>query len=954
MVDASRTIEIIFNALDQTGSGMSSVAGNLNDVADKASKVTEPLSNIAEDALKAEAAILALGATFLTVAVNEASKFGEKVEEIGSLVNDTPEQVSKLKGSIQDFAAVSNSSNFDQINQAMYLATSNLGSTSTALDILTVAEKGAIVGATGLDSSTALLTRTMNAYGLVSDDSATNTANAERVMAAMFTTVQNGDINMQSLSDNFGKVASTASAAHIPIETMGAAVAALTGAGVNGEQSMTLLNSLIKELLAPSDDLTKALGGLSVTTDGLPAVMDKLKSSTGGSADKLYALFSSSEAAKGALILANDSAGKFHGTLKAMDTSVQDFNANYTNMVGGVEDSTIRLENNTKILLQKVGEPLQDGWAGILDGLTSVMHGFSLSIDAGAFKPVFDALVGFEGDIADVLKQIGVNLPAALNQVDFIGLIAALKDLGFEFGDLFGHVDLSTPEGLAHAIQFVVDSVESLTRVVSGIVDVWGPVVQGFIAGIDTFNGLDDGAKKTAGQFLGLSQVFETLKGAVLTGADALDVIGKALVTIAGVQASGEVVKLSTALLKLPGGGVLSGVTTSLGATGLAGAAVLAAGAVGYTAGSGLAWGIDQLISKATGSQTTLGAFIYDVTHSGTAAKDAADNTIALARMLDEISRTTGVTVRNVDELNKALDDGKLVINEATGAYEAAGTGVRDFDAEVAAATQGQGSFIDQANAVAESLGLVNDKGEKLVGTFSNHKDAMDALSLHYSQGKDQFIRYEDGMFKLIDTGKDLAKAQGEVAKAVEDTTKSNIKGSTEWVNVMKVMQDATNSANDFRIKAEELNEKRYEANLTANVDLKVAEIEAQTARIQAAFNSLDNGITSTGQTLSSLADTFANSGNLDEGKQRFLRDIVDAENKRRQQEFDLQKELIGNQNDLLKAKINRMNSGQALITVDSGTLAPELDSLFEKVLKHVQIKATEEGQSLLLGLGAD
>jgi len=95
-----------------------------------------------------------------------------------------------------------------------------------------VDENGAIVGATDIESATALLTRTMNAYGLVTDNSATNTANAERVMAAMFATVQNGDINMQALSDNLGKVASTASAAGVPIETIGAAVAALTGAGI--------------------------------------------------------------------------------------------------------------------------------------------------------------------------------------------------------------------------------------------------------------------------------------------------------------------------------------------------------------------------------------------------------------------------------------------------------------------------------------------------------------------------------------------------------------------------------------------------------------------------------------------------------------------------------------------------------------------------------------------------
>jgi len=958
MADAQRTIDIIFNAINETGEGLSSIADDLQSLSDEASNVTGPLAEIADQAVLTESAILSMGAAFLTVSVNEASQFSEKIEEIGSLVNAQPDDIGALKTAVQEFASDS-VSNFDAIGQAVYVATSNLGDTSAAMDVLVTAEKGAQVGATDLETSTALLTRTMNAYGLVTDDSKTNTENAERVMAAMFVTVQNGDINMGALADNMGKVASTAAAAGIPIETVGAALAALTGAGVNAEQSTTLLNAVIKELLKPSDDLTAALGGLSVTTDGLPAVMDALKNSTGGSAEKLFALFSSSEAAKGALILANDSAGKFDGTLTAMSTSVSAFNTNYQNMSGGVDDSTQKLVNNTTILLQKVGEPLQDGWASILDGLSSIVQGFSLSIDEGAFEPVFTAFDGFGTDISDTLKRIGDNLPAALEQVDWSGLIAVLGDLGIEIGDLFDGVDLSSPEGLANAIQFVVDSFASLTAVVSGIVDVWGPVVQGFIAGTDAFNDLDNGAKKTFGQLTGLAEIFETLKGSVTTGADALDTIGSSLQALAGINAASTIASLTTAL----------GTSVSaVGSAGLVGAAALAAGAVGYTAGSGLAWGLDQLISKATGTSTSLGGLIFDLTHSGEAAtaavtsvdkmgdaiKGTGEKTITATSELKRISDETGVLVTSSDDLKKAMDAGLITFDAATNSFIATGTGIRDFDAEVAAATTGSGTFADKVLAISESLGLVSDSGETVIDSFTDMAAAESAAMRQFDDGHEVFIRYEDGMYKVVGTGKDLKKSQDEVAKAVEDTSKSNVKGSTEWVNVMQVMQDATNAANDFRIKAEEITERRYEANLSALVDLRVAEIEADTARIAAAFDSLNAGIASTGETLVGLAEIFANSGNLDEAKQQFLQDLVIAEEARRQSQFDLQKELIDNQNEYLKAKINRLNSGQSLITIESGTLAPELDSLLSKVMQMIQIKATDEGASLLLGFGND
>ena len=335
MADLTKTVEIVFGAVDNTGSTLSGLSGNIDSAVNSISSITGPLADVAEKATKAEAAILAAGVAFLSVAVNEASKFGEKIEEIGTLTNSTADEQNALKTAIQDFA-VNSTSNFEAIGNAMYIATSNLGDTSKALDILSTAEAGAMVGATDLETTTALLTRTMNAYGLATDDSKTNTENAERVMAAMFTTVQNGDVNMAALSENMGKVASTAAAAGVDIETVGAAIAALTGAGVNAEQSTTLLNAAIKELLSPSKELDAALGGVKLTSDGLPAVMDKLKEVTGGSADKMFELFSSSEAAKAALILANDSAGKFDGTLQAMKTSAADFKTNLDAVTGGV------------------------------------------------------------------------------------------------------------------------------------------------------------------------------------------------------------------------------------------------------------------------------------------------------------------------------------------------------------------------------------------------------------------------------------------------------------------------------------------------------------------------------------------------------------------------------------------------------------------------------------------
>lgn len=954
MADLSTTIEIIFGAVDKTGDGFRSVADGINKTAESASKVTEPLSEIAKKSLEAEAAVLALGTAFLTVAVNEADKFQNKVEEIGSLVNATPADVDKLKASIQDFAANS-TSDFDQITQAVYTATSNIGDASKALDVMAVAEKGAIVGNTDLETSSALLTRTMNAYGLVTNDSATNTRNAERVMAALFTTVQNGDTTLAKLSDAVGRVASTAAAANIPIETVGAAVAALTGAGVNTDESMTLLNSLIKELLNPSKELSEALGGLSVTTSGLPAVMDKLKESTGGSAEKVYALFSSTEAAKAGLILANDSAGKFDGTIKAMDGNIDAFNKNYANMVGGVDDSTQKLANTTKILLQKVGDPLTEGWMSILDGLSAMMQGFSLSVDKGSFDPVFAAFNEFDGDISALLNQIAKNLPEALAHVDFHQLIAALKDAGFEIKDLFGDMDLSTPEGMAHAIQFLVDTFTSLTRVVAGIIDAWGPVEQGFVAGIDTFNALDDSSKKTVGNMLGLSQIFETLKDSMTTGANALDIIGKALAFIAAEGA-----------LAFSGATWAGLMAVAPELIAVAAAAYALKGAYDYYAGAEkevansteyhtaiVKANTEELkkASEAAGFSITSIKQLNEAVASGKVFYDAATDSYKSAEQaLKEFSNSTGINVDSYEQMQRLIDDGVVVWDKATNSYKEAAHGIRDFDAEVAAASQSGSWFADAVNSVAASLNLASGGAASSAESFGSLAEAESYAAQRMQDGYDVSVTYKDGLYVVDEKLKAVADSTQKAADTTKDAAAATVQGSKEWKNVQDVLLQTQKQLNDFNIEMAKLTLHKYEIDVKANVDLQTAQIEADTARIAAAFTSASEVIGGLTTGVTELWKLFGNKDTWD-GARDDIKEAALRQEQRLDQELKLKEKLTDAVVDQARATTARLSSGAPLISIDGGNLAPELEMVFDKILKFTQIKATQQGLSMLVGL---
>ena len=966
MATATHSIDIIINAVNDTGKGLQSVSDNLNTAIGRVSGITGPLSDVADKVLETEAAVTALGVAFLTSAVHEADDFAGKMAEINSLTNGNEESFNDLKKSVQNFA-VNSTSNIDTISKAMYIATSNVGSTSKAMDILAVAQKGAVVGATDLETTAALLTRTMNAYGLVTEDSAKNTENAERVMAAMFATVQNGDLNMDALSSNMGKVASSAKAAGIDIETVGAAIAALTGAGVSADESFTLFNNLIKELLNPSQDLQKAMGGLSVTVDGLPRVLEELKKSTGGSADKLYSLFSSSEAAKSAIILANDTAGKFATTLNAMGGATTNFNQQYENMAGGIGDSTQKLENSFRVLLQKIGDPLQTEFAAILDGFASITQGFSISIDDGTFDPVFTAFDNFQKDIVDYLQQVAKVLPEALGKVDFTQWLDSLGQIGFNVARLFDGFDLTSADGLAKAIQFVVDSLESLNRIAAGIISVWAPVIRTFFSAAEAFVSLDGNSERTIGQMLGISQVFESLKGYIEGTVSAVDSIGKSLQFIAGIDVATGLARIAPSLGPIAAiAPELIALTLALGALALEAKAYydiheekqaldksIAESTRAYKAGLEELTATYQEISQRTGVAIKDTADFHRLVDNGTLILDKANGKwTTTSDLLSSISKATGVTVKSQDELNRALQSGLIIFDQATGKYTTHEQQMAEVAKQTAHAAFVNGGWVTSVDKVAQSMNLVDSQGERLVGTFGSLESAQKAAIATMEDGYQNTIRYENGVYQVVQAVDGSAKKHEELKAAVEDTTKSNVRGSQEWKNVQDAMQAATDSAAEFKLKAAELNEKRYEANLTAVVDLKVAEVEAQTKQIEAAFESLNKGIESTGDTLAGLADALVK--NINPNNTDFLKKLATEENDRRNQEFDLQKELITNQVENLKLKNERLKKGDALIHITSDGLAPELDSLLDVLLKRVQIKASEEGMALLLGLSAD
>lgn len=782
MANIEKTVEIIFGATDEASEVFKNIESKVNTFS---SNVTQPLSEAGDAALKTEAAIIGMGIAFLGVAVNEAAQFNTAINEIGTLFNATEEQAAALGEEVKTFGKDSVFSLSDTTD-ALYNMVSATGDVENAVGGLSDAQDLAVVTGTSLNTSVNAITTVLNSYNLGMEE-------AESVSEALFITVQGGKTNLDELSANIGKVAATASAADVPFDDLSAAIATLTAGGVSTAEAMTQIQNVIKELADPTDELKLAMGGLSLETDGLKPIMDALQETTGGNFAEMSKLFTSVESVKGALVLAGPGADLLGSSLEKLANKTGVVADNMKLMEDNLNLVTQNMKTNLDLAFIEIGNNLTTEWTSIVKGLSDIFKGVNVSLDAGSFDDVFAALNDFQIAIAEYLSGIAEVLPEALEGVDFSGFIDSFGEIGDAIGDIFGDLDLTDADDLKIAIQFVVDSFESLNLVVSGIVDAWGPALKVIVSSIATFNSTADSSKAMAGNILGASQVFETFKGLLPAFGTALKSVADILISIAVIKSFKSVVDLSGALSKLPLTSITAGLSKFLTAlTGPAGL-VVAAGLAGVALGSLAKDGIDAVIQSATGVKgATLGTWIYDVLH-----EDEGTTTENLKKLSSQILKMDGFDYQFTDKILDILNAETTGVSTADllGKIENALGDLSDIDASRIAddvlnilnANLGQGSTEDALKAVlvaAENLGSGLPAAEKSVRDFDAEVAAVAESS----------IDMKEEIGKALDIIKDLPG----VLDSSTTSLGKNVTAMGKLDEIMKSLGEDGGSAAEF------------------------------------------------------------------------------------------------------------------------------------------------------------
>ncbi|TXC99006.1 phage tail tape measure protein [Streptomyces sp. ISID311] len=324
----------------------------------------------------------------------------------------------------------------DQLAEGLYQVVSTGFDGADAMTILRVAARGAAAGLTTTETSARALLGVMKAYGM-------DASQASDVMDTMFQTVNYGVVSFEELAQQLGDVVPMAAAADIKFEDISAALAAVTLSGIPAAESVTALNMLITRMMKPTQDLTAMIKGFgyesaaaALKQDGLYVVMQKIRTATGGSAEKLAPLLTDIRAVRAALALSAADGKNYAATYQGISQEVERAGATqkaYAIQMDTTAGQWSQFQNQAQALgidmarvllpaLQGVGEYLNvlAGAINDLPGPVKSLMGILIAVSAAALlgKAAFlkfgAQLTVFRTELA-AARAGGAALPAVLS-----------------------------------------------------------------------------------------------------------------------------------------------------------------------------------------------------------------------------------------------------------------------------------------------------------------------------------------------------------------------------------------------------------------------------------------------------------------------------------------------------------------------------------------------------------
>ena len=918
MADLSRTIQIVFEAVDNTGTGIAALGKGVGDLAGNLEAATEPFANLSKAILAFDALVVGLAATLGSAAIDEARAFEVSMAGVAKQAGDTAKPLGEMATEIETVgAAFGVNANDVAAATADFMAAGY--DYATAADLVKTSTALMIAGDLDAKTATDAISDSLAGFKVKAEDAAPEAQHIGDLLNKM------GDISSKGVSEiaeGFAKLAPTAKDAGWSMEQTAAAIAVITDTGIPASEAANALKSGLVSLLGPSGEAAAKLEDLGVKildSNGKHRAAGDIMADL---AVKYGELEQSEKLHTAEVIFGKDQVGKLNALLgdwgksqKYVAAALDETTGATGSMAKEVEIKLATLDSKIKTtdeiwrqFLVHLGDKIVGGgdYESLIVGLGKLGEALKGVIDDGDLDPLIKPFQDAFATIGKLFEDMAENLPEALEQIDWGRFNDAMKDLTGSVNGIFDGIDLSTPEGLAKVIQDILDVGAGLIKTTSGIVDGLKPLFE-IVGGLfKAFSELDPEVQKAIGYFLGMSTTVNVLSGYVKTFSDIFGDIGS-------ITGAGLLAKLK-----------------SLGS-------LAAAVAVAFAA-----FEIGKWIAEFTGLDKALDGWVESLNGVPDAAKPAAAAVEGADAKLKALGITTDTAGKRLTDFNEAVKSGALVWDDVTQAWVKAGDA---SEVMIKAQTGILGVTTDLEPALLDlydTMGLNADGTKKLADatkdgktSHEEYKASLEALDKQFAAGDISLAEYTEGVEAIHKAAGDsvpaidkLTKAEEDAAKKTKDLAAESEKFALEWGKLLSAERIAV---------------------FEASADIQVAQIEADSKRAVAAMEMLGASFQNTGDVLTELIGLWVGLEGMDQSK---IEGWIERE-------YAIREKLAQAQIDMVNAEIRRMEAQTALLerggielNINSDGLEEGVKQFMFQILDKIRVSVAGSYEEFLLGCG--
>ena len=488
---------------------------------DTLEKKFEAVSKKFEAASKKFAPISAAVAGVGTASGKMALDFEDSMANVNTLLDD-PSHLEGYKNAVRRISDNTGLS-LETMSAGMYQAISSLGDGGEETErIFTTMARSAKAGGAEVSDSVALISAGMKGYNDVSNET------AQEISDLAFQTAKLGVTTFPEMAKSMQPLFPLANSLNLSYEELFGSMATLTGVTGNTAEVSTQLKAVFSNLMAPTTAMQGVIekygyssGQAMLESEGLAGMLKIVQNETGGQADKMAELFSSTEAVTAMTALTGSQFDTFNDKLGQMSDAAGATNAAYEKLQTN-GDKLRKAWNQIKNIGVQLGATMIDMLAPSITALTDKIDTFS-EYFANAEEPTrrFIVVIGaVVAAVAPVLMLMGKL--SGIGAVFAKGLTMIISPVGIVIALVAG-----LAAGFAHLMATNDAFRERVIGIWQGIQAIVEPIIGSIKEKCATiFSGISDGSVLDGieGKFSGIvsriQPVIETIKGSIASAVE--------------------------------------------------------------------------------------------------------------------------------------------------------------------------------------------------------------------------------------------------------------------------------------------------------------------------------------------------------------------------------------------------------------------------------------------------